>query len=500
MPALPESTLLVFHIILHLHALQMQDEIFGRINISLLASSALEASLSEDAMELELAGGASVFHLWQQLLFSSNDPRCIIHFRHCSNLKEVMQGVPLRVVYMDSLIWLQQIGDIRQIKECLTAALAKEAADRAPPVSPPVILPKPEWEELVEDKPQVYKALHDHMLDTRWVHPSTKDIELIKSKEIEPAAAAAAAAAASSAATSSSAPLDTAIQMHKHYTTRASPVAKATVQAICKQLTDGCEEKLTADVKELKYFIKGHPPAAQTLGRVYRACNRSLIVSHCFVTVPSLGGFSDCGVNSCSFTFAPSDSDPLGYGVLPGLVYIWTRNYGQTSFGRQEFVEGFQQCEYRFWFTSGSTPTSNQLSWRYACMLQSGVTSLDDQPAITVEQSCALTPEANACYDLAHMLVATDYIRSFLNGDNPMPALRLDCGWNPKTKKAFLNEMGVSPGAWIFSECHKLDILCHVAKSLTGQMKQHLQEQPVALAAASAAVAAAAADTAAAKS
>jgi hypothetical protein len=161
--------------------------------------------------------------------------------------------------------------------------------------------------------------------------------------------------------------------------------------------------------------------------------------------------------------------------MLPALVYKWVRDNGQTSFGLQQLVQGFQKKEYRFWFTSGSVPGSDVLSWRYACMLQSGVTSLEERADITVEQTCTLTPEANACYDLAHDLVKGDYISNFLHMDTPMPALRLDCGWNPKDKKAFLNEMAVSPGAWIFSECHKLDILCHVAKTLVGYIAPHLK-------------------------
>ena len=168
------------------------------------------------------------------------------------------------------------------------------------------------------------------------------------------------------------------------------------------------------------------------------------------------------------------ESPSLKYEMLAALIYKWARESGQTSFGLQTYIEGFQQKEYRFWFTSGSAPIALKASWRYACMLQTCVSSLENQPAISVEQSCALTPEANACYDLADKLVKGDYIGSFLDGDNPMPAVRLDCGFDYKSQRAFLNEMGVSPGAWLFSECHKLDILCHVAKHLVRYMKPHL--------------------------
>jgi len=233
-----------------------------------------------------------------------------------------------------------------------------------------------------------------------------------------------------------------------------------------------------------------------------QCAQRFLLILFCCFYCASwcVGGFSDCGVCSAGVDVPAADkaadSENKAEGnaedkpdsALPALIYKWVRDNGQTSFGLQPLIEGFQRAEYRFWFTSGSVPGSDVLSWRYACMLQSGVTSLNDQPAIAIEQSCALTPEANACYDLAHDLVKGPYIRSFIQIDNPMPALRLDCGWDPKGKKAFLNEMGVSPGAWIFSECHKLDILCHVAKTLVGYIAPHLKVAPVEVAAIAAAV------------
>ena len=291
----------MLHIILHLHALQLNGDIFKLINISLLASSSLQASLSgDDAADAAMANPTDFPELrWQKLVFATDDPRSNIHFRHCSTLQQAMQGVPVRIVYMDSLIWLQGLGNIQEIKQHLTLALESDAARRQPPVPPAVVLPKPEWEELVEDKPQVYENLKDNMLPTVWFELSQEGIAAIRSKEIAvtaPAAAAAAAgaaaaaaaaaagaaAAAPSAAASSSstaaAVTSTSSQALDHYKKSASAEAKKAVEALCMKMLAHCKAKA-------KYFIKGQPLHVMISRRMQRSaamsCQHALTVWFC---------------------------------------------------------------------------------------------------------------------------------------------------------------------------------------------------------------------------
>ena len=280
----------MLHIILHLHALQLNGDIFKLINISLLASSSLQASLSgDDAADAAMANPTDFPELrWQKLVFATDDPRSNIHFRHCSTLQQAMQGVPVRIVYMDSLIWLQGLGNIQEIKQHLTLALESDAARRQPPVPPAVVLPKPEWEELVEDKPQVYENLKDNMLPTVWFELSQEGIAAIRSKEIAvtaPAAAAAAAgaaaAAASAAASSSStaaAVTSTSSQALDHYKKSASAEAKKAVEALCMKMLAHCKAKA-------KYFIKGQPLHVMISRRMQRSaamsCQHALTVWFC---------------------------------------------------------------------------------------------------------------------------------------------------------------------------------------------------------------------------
>ena len=280
----------MLHIILHLHALQLNGDIFKLINISLLASSSLQASLSgDDAADAAMANPTDFPELrWQKLVFATDDPRSNIHFRHCSTLQQAMQGVPVRIVYMDSLIWLQGLGNIQEIKQHLTLALESDAARRQPPVPPAVVLPKPEWEELVEDKPQVYENLKDNMLPTVWFELSQEGIAAIRSKEIAvtaPAAAAAAAgaaaAAASAAASSSStaaAVTSTSSQALEHYKKSASAEAKKAVEALCMKMLAHCKAKA-------KYFIKGQPLHVMISRRMQRSaamsCQHALTVWFC---------------------------------------------------------------------------------------------------------------------------------------------------------------------------------------------------------------------------
>ena len=280
----------MLHIILHLHALQLNGDIFKLINISLLASSSLQASLSgDDAADAAMANPTDFPELrWQKLVFATDDPRSNIHFRHCSTLQQAMQGVPVRIVYMDSLIWLQGLGNIQEIKQHLTLALESDAARRQPPVPPAVVLPKPKWEELVEDKPQVYENLKDNMLPTVWFELSQEDIAAIRSKEIAvtaPAAAAAAAgaaaAAASAAASSSStaaAVTSTSSQALDHYKKSASAEAKKAVEALCMKMLAHCKAKA-------KYFIKGQPLHVMISRRMQRSaamsCQHALTVWFC---------------------------------------------------------------------------------------------------------------------------------------------------------------------------------------------------------------------------
>ena len=311
----------MLHIILHLHALQLNGDIFKLINISLLASSSLQASLSgDDAADAAMANPTDFPELrWQKLVFATDDPRSNIHFRHCSTLQQAMQGVPVRIVYMDSLIWLQGLGNIQEIKQHLTLALESDAARRQPPVPPAVVLPKPKWEELVEDKPQVYENLKDNMLPTVWFELSQEDIAAIRSKEIAvtaPAAAAAAAgaaaaaaeaaaaaaaapaaaaatgaaaagaaaagAAAASAAASSpstaAAVTSTSSQALDHYKKSASAEAKKAVEALCMKMLAHCKAKA-------KYFIKGQPLHVMISRRMQRSaamsCQHALTVWFC---------------------------------------------------------------------------------------------------------------------------------------------------------------------------------------------------------------------------
>ena len=160
-----------------------------------------------------------------------------------------MEGVPVRVVYIDSLIWLQQLGSLADIKARLEGVLKAEAGKRG--CSVPVILPQPKWEELVEDKPAVYENLKADgaMLETHWVKLTPDQIQAIQSKELDETATATAASTTASAATTSAATSSVAPEPDVQYEKKASPQAKEAIQIICKELI--------GEWKKGKYVVKG---------------------------------------------------------------------------------------------------------------------------------------------------------------------------------------------------------------------------------------------------
>lgn len=272
---LPEPTLLALHIILQLHAKQLNEEICPRINISLLPSSSLQQSLSADnqqsaALDSSAKSQVPLALHWKQLNFTVNDPRAVICFRHCITLRQAMDGVPVRVVYTDSLIWFKQLGNLQQIKERMLAVLKEEAIKRKVPE--PIIMPQTKWEEYVEDKPKVYDSLNKRMLKTQWITLTAEEIEAIGSKEVEQAtgatkekstAATASAAKATGASAASSSVVSrqqksaSELQLEEDvekYSKRATKEAKNAVTDICM--------KLFSDFEDGKYYVKGKPHAA----------------------------------------------------------------------------------------------------------------------------------------------------------------------------------------------------------------------------------------------
>lgn len=197
-----------------------------------------------------------------------------------------------------------------------------------------------------------------------------------------------------------------------------------------------------------------------------------MLIFNCLWICLCAGGFTDCG--DCAAPVSITEGKSI---QVEAYVYHWTNNEGQREFGIQQFISGLPEQEHRLWFVSGSTPDGSALQWRLALYLQSRiVVNEKKQKLVEIEQGCVLSPEANACYDFALKLIAEKYFTDLLTLKHPIPAIRLDCGYNPKTNAAFLNELAVSPGGWIFSQVHGLDILPFVNKHIvTEQMVPLLQ-------------------------
>jgi hypothetical protein len=251
------------------------------INISLLASSALQQSLQKEATgQGAVAAAHSISELsnWKELEFSKKSARAVIRFRHCDSLRQVTQGnaVALRVVYMDSLIWLQELGNFEEIQSKLTHALTAIANEKG--VAAPVLLPKPQWEASVEDKPAVYAALEEKMLKTHWVRLKPEDVGVIRSAEVSATVKQSAAAAvttenktatvaatATATATAAAAGGKAKVAKHEdappsepdpidpildHYNKHASAASKKILVQFC--------QALIGDFKEVGvYFLKG---------------------------------------------------------------------------------------------------------------------------------------------------------------------------------------------------------------------------------------------------
>lgn len=199
-----ESTLLAFQMFLNLHQQQVNDQINRFVDISLVSSSILLAALKNPSA----ASSPPVPQpeKWQEVKFKDEDPRVRMRFRHCDSIRELCEGAPLHVFFVDSLLWFSELGSLKQIHKSLSTLLGtlRNGGQDAPKV-----FPNMEWEELVEDKPKVYEQLNNEnkvMLRTTWknftadvaeqIHSSYKVLAkeeeaAVAAKELEKIAAAA---------------------------------------------------------------------------------------------------------------------------------------------------------------------------------------------------------------------------------------------------------------------------------------------------------------------
>jgi len=147
-------------------------------------------------------------------------------------------------------------------------------------------------------------------------------------------------------------------------------------------------------------------------------------------------------------------------GRCPELVEIlrkWVDEMHQRCVGIQSFMPGFDRLELRTWLV----PDSVARRWR---------------PALTIKTELLPTGLSAELYQPLHGagLRVAQLVDEMLAEHAPffeqlrqmgIPALRVDCGYDSASEKAFFNEFAAVE-AWIWSEVHGQDLAAVVGRGL----------------------------------
>jgi hypothetical protein len=126
-----------------------------------------------------------------------------------------------------------------------------------------------------------------------------------------------------------------------------------------------------------------------------------------------------------------------------------------SHFGLQQFCPLFRNNEFRHWCVA--VPSSDGvLRFRIAVTMR---TEFTNEEKLTGRVSAPLDEESAACYDLVQQLLRDDSLLVAELHRVGCRALRIDCGYQYKEKRAFLNELTCPTDAYIFTHAHETELI-----------------------------------------
>lgn len=158
--------------------------------------------------------------------------------------------------------------------------------------------------------------------------------------------------------------------------------------------------------------------------------------------------------------------------MLELAVMFFITAYSQPWIGLQALVPRFETNEFRHWCIAAPSDPSNMASpkkWRHSYTMKTSKAGPGNTD--TEAETCALSSKppfvANACYDLMDLLIRKssgpiyEFFQKLIHLG--IPAVRIDCGYDFATNKAFLNEFAVPPDSNMWTGLHFFDLAADVA-------------------------------------
>ena len=142
----------------------------------------------------------------------------------------------------------------------------------------------------------------------------------------------------------------------------------------------------------------------------------------------------------------------------------------QHCIGIQPFSKHLRAGEYRVWlvvvevYDHCKRKLVRKLQILSVVLTRPGQSRPDGMPAQmeSISPDYAL-PEVMACKQMVQDMLADPSLGEFfmgvLRGPAALPALRIDCFYNPDTKKAYMNEMAPTPDAVVFTATHGTSLI-----------------------------------------
>jgi hypothetical protein len=156
----------------------------------------------------------------------------------------------------------------------------------------------------------------------------------------------------------------------------------------------------------------------------------------------------------------------------PALVAAMRRlviDLKQHTFMLQKHVPNLRLHEYRMWYMALPAAPNGPRVFRMVAMVHTTY-SAATPPALTALPSSPLDPQSCACFDLAQrIMLGNEHVFSQLRARLLAMgcfALRVDCGFDPDTQTAFLNELTAPADAAIFTFIHETELVLSLGTML----------------------------------
>jgi hypothetical protein len=174
------------------------------------------------------------------------------------------------------------------------------------------------------------------------------------------------------------------------------------------------------------------------------------------------GGYSEAADAVFSHVHVPLVSGSSAPLLVSNIMRIAT-DLHQTRICVQPFLDSFRRNEFRFWCLAQRDPRNNQWRWRIVSVVRTGWRGRADSGFQDLDVSAAapVRADVSACQDFVEELLQHRYLLELRQAG--CRAVRIDCGYNPATRAAFLNELTLATWAAFFTHATDMDVQLHVA-------------------------------------